>query len=105
MAQLIAGRGAGPSTRAALSALLPCEVGARLLRADLLWRTVQGMMRILYGRAPQAGLSEAAGEALLGSVRGIGLEVVDVAGLRAMLEATARQVRADFIEHVGAIEE
>jgi len=76
-----------------------------LLLADRLWRTVQGMLRILYGRNPQAKLSEAAAEALLDAVRGLGIAAVDLPGLHAILDSTAADVRAAFIRHVGAIEE
>ena len=103
--QLLSGRAHGPSTRAALATLLPEGDAAPLLLADRLWRTVQGMLRILYGRNPQAKLSEAAAEALLDAVRGLGIAAVDLPGLRAILDSTAAEVRAAFIRHVGAIEE
>ena len=35
-----------------------------LIRADRIWRTIQGMLRITYGRAPTEKLSEAATAAL-----------------------------------------
>ncbi len=103
--QLLAGRPAGPATRQALAELLPPADAAPLLRADRLWRTVQGLLRILYGRNPQAKLSEAAAEALLAAVRADGIAAVDLAGLHATLDEVSREVRAAFIRHVGAIEE
>jgi glutamate-ammonia-ligase adenylyltransferase len=59
-----------------------------LIRADRLWRTVQGQLRITEGPRPPAQLSEA----------------VDLDGLRATLDALAHDVRAAFIRLVGAIE-
>ena len=103
--QLIAGRTHGPSTRAALAALLPAAEAAPLLLADRLWRTVQGLLRILYGRNPRAGLSSAAAGALCAAVHALGIAAVDLDGLDAILDSTARDVRAAFIRHVGAIDE
>jgi len=102
--QLAAGQPAGPSTAEALAALLPPEDAAPLLHADRLWRTVQGMLRILYGRSPPAKLSEAAATALLAAAAAVGAKALDVDGLHATLEKVARQVRAAFIRHVGALE-
>ncbi len=102
--QLLAGKPHGPATGEALTALLPAAEAAPLLLADRLWRTVQGMLRILYGRNPQARLSEAAA-ALLDAVRGLGIAAVDLDALRPILDSTAGDVRAAFIRHVGAIEE
>ncbi len=102
--QLAAHRPAGPATRTALAALLPAAEAGPLLHADRLWRTVQGMLRILYGRNPTGSLSPAAAAALIKAVRAAGADTVDLDGLHATLDAVARQVRAAFIRHVGAIE-
>ncbi len=102
--QLLAGQPAGPATRDALTALLPPDEAAPLLGADRLWRTVQGMLRILYGRNPGAKLSEAAAAALLIAAREAGVSAVDLDGLVATFEEAAREVRAAFIRIVGAIE-
>ncbi|MCX7379926.1 MAG: bifunctional [glutamine synthetase] adenylyltransferase/[glutamine synthetase]-adenylyl-L-tyrosine phosphorylase [Alphaproteobacteria bacterium] len=102
--QLLAGHPAGPATRDALASLLPEAEAAPLLHADKLWRTVQGMLRILYGRNPGAKLSEAAAAALLAAARETGATAVDLPALIANLDAAARDVRAAFIHYVGAIE-
>ena len=77
--QLVHGRGhpevVRPTIRHALAALrdaglLEAADAALLIRADRIWRTVQGMLRITYGRAPAEKLSEAAGAALLAAVAG-----------------------------------
>ena len=96
---------ANPTTRIALArfgaaGLFPPEDTALLIRADRVWRTVQGILRITYGRAPAADLSDAAAAALLDAVRD-DIDVVDLPGLRATLDALAAAVRATFVRHVG----
>ncbi len=102
--QLLAGQATGPATRDALGALLPAAEAAPLLRADKLWRTVQGMLRILYGRNPGAKLSEAAAAALLGAAREAGVTAVDLPALIATFDAIAGDVRGAFIRYIGAPE-
>ena len=97
-----------PTTREALArlrdtGLLPEADAAALIRADHAWRTVQGMLRITYGRARTEKLSEAPAAALLRVCAQAGLADVDVAGLRATLDQIAQEVRACFIRHVGDI--
>ena len=75
-----------------------------LTGADRIWRTIQGMLRITYGRAPAQRLSDAAAAALLRALSACGLEVVDLPALSATLDDLAARVRAAFIRHVGAIE-
>jgi [glutamine synthetase] adenylyltransferase / [glutamine synthetase]-adenylyl-L-tyrosine phosphorylase len=101
--QLLAGRPAGPATRDALAALLPPLEAAPLLLADRLWRSVQGTLRILYGRNPGSKLSEAATAALVAAARKAGVDAVDMDGLAATFEVVAESVRAAFIRYVGAI--
>jgi glutamate-ammonia-ligase adenylyltransferase len=98
-----------PTTRIALArlrdaGLLPEADGEMLIRADRLWRTVQGLLRITYGRAPAETLSQAASDSLLRAAVAAGADVVDMPGLHATLEATAQHVRAAFIRYVGEIE-
>jgi glutamate-ammonia-ligase adenylyltransferase len=92
-----------PTTRIALGNLaaaghLPEDDAALLIRADRLWRTVQGMLRITFGRAPPPALTDAAAGPLLRTTG-----AVDVAALHASLDALAGQVRAAFIRHIGEI--
>jgi glutamate-ammonia-ligase adenylyltransferase len=75
-----------------------------LIRADRVWRTVQGMLRITDGPRPPSPLSEASGQALLRAAARAGVEAVDLDDLRATLETLARDVRAVFTELVGEIE-
>src|SRR6185312_487147 len=91
------------TTRIALARLagagLLAEEDCRLLvRADHLWRTVQGMLRIAAGRNAPENLPEASARALLEATG-----AVDLAALRATIDLTARDVRAVFIRHVGEI--
>jgi hypothetical protein len=76
-----------------------------LIRADLIWRTVQGLLRITYGHAPAEKLSEAAAATLLRAVAAAGIvpAPVDLTALRATLDTLARDVRAAFVRHVGEI--
>jgi len=99
-----------PATRDALSrlnerGLLRSDDAALLIRADRIWRTVLGMLRLTDGPAPREALSEAAADALLAAARAAGLAAVDVAGLRATLDQLAAQVRAAFVRLIGEIEE
>ena len=74
-----------------------------LIRADRLWRTVQGMLRITLGQAhPEAQLPEASARPLLRAVLPL-LGRLDAAGLHASLERTAEQVRAIFVRRIGEI--
>ncbi len=97
-----------PTTRIALDRLakgkkLPAEDAALLIRADHVWRTVQGMLRITVGRGAPDDLPDASARALLRAVAPAldGKGPIDLAGLRATLEDLARQVRAMFVRHVG----
>ncbi len=93
-----------PTTRVALARLakagkLPADDAALLIRADHIWRTVQGMLRITVGRGAGEELPDASAQALL---RAVG-EAVDLGALRVTLEELARQVRAAFVRHVGEV--
>ena len=93
-----------PTTRTALSRL--AEVGTLrvddatlLIRADHLWRTVQGMLRITVGRGAREALPEASAQALL---RAVGTSA-DLDALRVTLDHLARHVRAAFVRHIGEV--
>jgi glutamate-ammonia-ligase adenylyltransferase len=97
-----------PTTRIALAALreaghLPRADAALLIRADRVWRTVQGMLRITIGRTAPAELPEATARPLLRAAASAGAPAVDLAALRASLDALAADVRAAFVRHVGEI--
>ena len=51
--------------RLAKAGLLPAEDAALLIRADRIWRTVQGMLRITVGRGAKEALPEAFARPLL----------------------------------------
>ena len=82
--------------------LLSGEDAALLIRADRVWRSVQGMIRLMTGKsAREPHLTDASAEVLLRTVRALGLPAVDADDLRAMLDAVAREVRAAFVRHIG----
>ncbi len=107
-----------PTTRLALAGLaeaglLGREDAALLLRADRLYRTVLGLLRVAIGRAPPASqasgsaapaaLPEAVAAALVHAVRASGEAVLDVAGLMATLDELGRAVRGAFEREVGPL--
>ena len=93
-----------PTTREALRRLatggmLAAADAALLIRADRLWRSVQGMLRITLGRAPPETLPEASARALLRAVAPLlAPRPVDVPALRVSLDDDggrgARDLRA-----------
>lgn len=90
-----------PTTRVALQGLadrglLDGADADLLIRADRLWRTAQGMLRMTLGRVAGETLPEPSAAAL---TRAAG--AVDLAQLREVMEATARAVRAAFERLVG----
>jgi glutamate-ammonia-ligase adenylyltransferase len=92
-----------PTTRVALrrlaeAGLLPRDDAALLIKADRMWRTVQGMLRITVGRDAGEDLPEASARPLL---RATG--AVDLAELRSTLDELAQQVRSSFGRYVGEI--
>jgi glutamate-ammonia-ligase adenylyltransferase len=94
-----------PVTRVALAnlaraGLLPADDAALLIRADQVWRAVQGVLRIALGRTIPQHPPGPVVEKLL-HVTGFG---PDEAALRAGLDGLAAQVRAAFVRHVGEIE-
>jgi [glutamine synthetase] adenylyltransferase / [glutamine synthetase]-adenylyl-L-tyrosine phosphorylase len=89
--------------RLADAGLLAEDDAALLIRADRIWRTVQGMLRITVGRMTTEDLPEVSVRPLLRAVNAAGVQAVDLPGLRATLGALARDVRAAFIRLVGEI--
>ena len=91
--------------RLAEAGLLPEADADTLIRADRVWRTVQGMLRIMLGRGTHTELPEATAQALLRAAAAAGAPAVDLAELRLTLDTLAREVRALFVRHVGEIVE
>jgi glutamate-ammonia-ligase adenylyltransferase len=97
-----------PTTRQALERLhaagvLSSDDAALLIRADLVWRTVIGMLRLTDGPVPRQTLSPAAAEALLAATWAVGVDAVDVAHLRGRLNELAAAVRAAFVRLIGEV--
>jgi len=91
--------------RLAAAGKLDAADAALLARADRVWRTVQGMLRITVGRVTQGDLPEASLRALLRAVAEVGVVADDLAGLRVALDALAAEVSAVFERLVGRTEE
>ena len=97
-----------PTLRMALRRLadagcLPDADAALLIHADHVWRTVQGMLRIVVGREVGSVLPDASARPLLAAAAAAGLKAIDAAALRATLDALAQAVRAVFVRHIGEI--
>ncbi len=88
--------------RLAVAGLLPMEDAGALISADLLLRTVQGMLRLTVGRVEGSALPDASAEALLRAVRAAGWAQADTAALLAALDTVAADVRGLFRRWVGA---
>ena len=93
-------------TRSTLLALrewgaLDAADAALLVHADHVWRTVQGMLRLVHDG--EADPPPAAAAPLLAAVRAAGMDAVDVAGLHARLDRMAKEVRAAFVRLVGPV--
>jgi [glutamine synthetase] adenylyltransferase / [glutamine synthetase]-adenylyl-L-tyrosine phosphorylase len=90
-------------TRLARARILSGDDAALLIRADHVWRTVQGMLRITVGRGARHELPDASAGAVLRAVA-TALDrtgPVDLAWLRGTLDTLAQQVRAAFVRYVG----
>ncbi len=87
--------------RLAAAGKLDAADAALLVRADRVWRTVQGMLRITVGRATPGELPEASVRPLLRAVAALGLAADDAPALRATLDALAAAVSAVFDRVVG----
>ena len=97
-----------PTTRIALARLaeagvLPDADAAVLIRAERLWRTVQGMLRITLGRDAKEILPSASATPLLNACSAAGLRAPTVMRLRAELDSMATDVRAVFTRQIGEI--
>jgi glutamate-ammonia-ligase adenylyltransferase len=78
---------------------------ALLIKAERLWRTVQGMLRITVGQVKAADLPPASGTPLLQASAEAGVPAVDTIELLHESELIAQQVRALFERYVGKPDE
>lgn len=97
-----------PTTRIALRRLneagaLADGDAALLIRADHVWRTVQGLLRLTVGREAREVLPETTLRPLLRALSAAGVDAVDLPGLRATLDELARAVRRVFVRQIGEI--
>ncbi|WP_431271914.1 hypothetical protein [Dankookia sp. P2] len=97
------------STRVALARLrdagvLPAEEAEALIRADRLWRTVVGLVRLTHGKSRDPALPAPAAAALLRAAAPLlPVPAVDLPGLRAQMADMAGTVRAIFERRIGAL--
>ena len=87
--------------RLAAAGQLDAHDAALLVRADRVWRTVQGMLRITVGRDAAGALPEMSLRPLLRAVAAAGVPTADLPGLRAVLDDVARDVSRVFARIVG----
>jgi glutamate-ammonia-ligase adenylyltransferase len=95
-----------PTTGTALrnlrdAGLLPADDAAVLIKADHLWRTIQGMLRLTVGHVGPQGLTGAPADWLLRAVAKAGVQAVVIPALLLKLDHIAQQVRTIFTRHVG----
>jgi len=89
--------------RLAAAGRLGAEDAALLIRADRIWRTVQGMLRITMRKGEKGDLPDASLRPLLHAVTKAGLPVSGLPGLRAALDTLAEAVSAVFQRQVGTV--
>jgi glutamate-ammonia-ligase adenylyltransferase len=82
--------------RLEVAGLLRAEDAALLIQADLLWRTIQGVLRLTVGQTDQAVLPPASAEPLLRAAAKAGFRAVDSADLLQKSDEVAQQVRGVF---------
>ncbi len=97
-----------PTTHIALQRLgdagfLDKHDAAVLIRADLLWRTIQGMLRMTVGQPKEEALPAASAAPLLRAAAAAGMPAFDTTDLLHKSNALAQQVRAVFERQVGKI--
>jgi [glutamine synthetase] adenylyltransferase / [glutamine synthetase]-adenylyl-L-tyrosine phosphorylase len=89
--------------------VLPAAEADALIRADRLWRTVIGLVRLTHGKSRDPALPAPAAAALLRATApllagsGQGGPAVDLAGLRAQMADMAGTVRAIFERRIGTL--
>ncbi len=98
-----------PTTRMALGGLADARLIDRseaemLIRADRLWRTVQGILRITIGGSFSEPLPDAAARALLRATAA-DVGAIDLPALRATMDDVALAVRRALVRIVGDIGE
>jgi glutamate-ammonia-ligase adenylyltransferase len=87
--------------RLANSGLLPQADANTLIEADVLWRTIQSILRLTVGQTESATLPPASAEPLLAAAAKAGVPAVDSADLLRKSDGVAQQVRQLFIRLIG----
>ena len=81
--------------------LLPPDDAQTLLRADHVWRTIQGILRLTVGQPTTQTLPSTPAALLLEAVARAGVQAVDIVELLLRLDVVAFQVRAHFRQTCG----
>ncbi|HVY15966.1 MAG TPA: bifunctional [glutamine synthetase] adenylyltransferase/[glutamine synthetase]-adenylyl-L-tyrosine phosphorylase [Rhodopila sp.] len=71
-----------------------------LIRADLLWRTVQGVLRLTVGQTGKDALPQASAEPLLKAAAKAGFQTIDSSSLLRKSDEMAQQVRYLFRHYI-----
>ncbi|MSP05537.1 MAG: hypothetical protein EXR05_09985 [Acetobacteraceae bacterium] len=85
-----------PTTRLAVAGNLADADADKLIRAERIWRTLQGMLRITLGRDAYETRPAASEAHLLRACAAAGRDAPDMVGLRADLDNMAVDVRTVF---------
>lgn len=90
--------------RLAGAGILPQEDATALIRAEHLWRTISGLLRLTVGRWKEDRLPESVAAALINACRRAGGAdaPVDLPALEAQMAQRANEVRAVFERHLGS---
>jgi glutamate-ammonia-ligase adenylyltransferase len=89
--------------RLAAAGLMRTEDADLLIRADLLWRTIQGVLRLTVGETDKDVLPPASAEPLLKAAAKAGFKAVDSAELLHASNAVAQQVQRVFAQMIGGV--
>jgi glutamate-ammonia-ligase adenylyltransferase len=91
--------------RLAAAGLMRHEDAALLIRADLLWRTIQGVLRLTVGQTDKEVLPPASAEPLLKAAAKAGFGAEDSADLLRRADEVSQQVRCLFAQIIEGANE
>ena len=89
--------------RLTAAGVLDRQQADRLIRAERLWRTIQGMLRMTVGRVEAEALPAASAALLLRAAAEAGVTAADTRDLLRQADEIAHHVRAIFEQHVGEV--
>jgi glutamate-ammonia-ligase adenylyltransferase len=89
--------------RLAAAGMLDRQQADLLIRAERLWRTIQGQLRMTVGRVEAEALPAASAALLLRAAAEAGVTATDTEDLLRQSDTIAQHVRAIFEQHVGEV--